>query len=111
MTPPDPTQNPRPFEAPWQAQAFAMTVALHEAGHFTWAQWAKALSAQIHADPGSDGSNDAYYGAWLRALETILAEIGTVDPAMVAQVTQSWHRAARATPHGTPITLAADPAR
>ena len=28
------------FTAPWQAQAFAMTLALHERGVFTWPEWA-----------------------------------------------------------------------
>ncbi|HBR38100.1 MAG TPA: nitrile hydratase accessory protein, partial [Sulfitobacter pontiacus] len=28
------------FDAPWQAQAFAMAVSLHQSGAFTWAEWA-----------------------------------------------------------------------
>ncbi|MEE1557214.1 MAG: nitrile hydratase accessory protein, partial [Alphaproteobacteria bacterium] len=28
------------FDEPWQAQAFAMTVWLHEQSHFTWPEWA-----------------------------------------------------------------------
>ena len=35
------------FKAPWEAQAFAMTVKLHAAGHFTWTEWATALSEEI----------------------------------------------------------------
>ena len=32
------------FREPWEAQAFAMTVKLHEAGHFTWPEWAAVLA-------------------------------------------------------------------
>ena len=28
------------FAAPWQAQAFALTLSLHERGAFTWKEWA-----------------------------------------------------------------------
>ncbi len=35
------------FREPWEAQAFAMTVLLHERGLFTWGEWAQALGAQI----------------------------------------------------------------
>ena len=31
------------FRAPWEAQAFAMTLALHEKGVFDWAEWASML--------------------------------------------------------------------
>ena len=34
------------FVEPWQAQAFAMTVALYEKGVFTWAEWASTLSRE-----------------------------------------------------------------
>jgi nitrile hydratase accessory protein len=35
------------FSAPWQAQAFALALALHERGAFTWPEWAAALTAAI----------------------------------------------------------------
>src|SRR3546814_3321053 len=35
------------FRAPWEAQAFAMAVALHQQGLFTWPEWAAALTAEI----------------------------------------------------------------
>src|SRR4051794_10076366 len=36
------------FREPWEAQAFAMTLALYERGLFTWREWAAALSAAIN---------------------------------------------------------------
>lgn len=51
------------FREPWEAQAFAMTVLLHQRGLFTWGEWAQALGAQIagatspqFADGGSAGA-------------------------------------------------------
>ena len=32
------------FREPWEAQAFAMTLALHERGLFKWPEWAAALA-------------------------------------------------------------------
>ena len=93
----------RPFDAPWQAQVFAMTVALNEAGQLDWSRWADALGAQLIDQ--SDVSNNAYYSAWLAALETVLLEDGIASAGDISNLTQQWHAAARATPHGQPIEL------
>jgi nitrile hydratase accessory protein len=61
------------FREPWEAQAFAMAVRLHEQGHFTWAEWAKTLSEEI-ARAQREGDPDlgtTYYRHWLRAIERI----------------------------------------
>ena len=43
------------FRAPWEAQAFAMAVKLHEAGYFTWSEWAERLAQEIkRAQEGGD---------------------------------------------------------
>ncbi len=34
------------FHEPWEAQAFAVTLALHERGLFSWPAWAAALAAR-----------------------------------------------------------------
>ena len=40
--------QPQPrFDAPWHARVFALTVALNEAGHFAWSDWAAAFGAKI----------------------------------------------------------------
>jgi hypothetical protein len=41
-------QDEPAFAEPWQAQAFAITLALHERGLFTWSEWADRLAAEIH---------------------------------------------------------------
>ena len=37
------------FREPWEAQAFALVVQLHQRGLFTWKEWADTLSAEIRA--------------------------------------------------------------
>ncbi|HMV69252.1 MAG TPA: nitrile hydratase accessory protein, partial [Myxococcota bacterium] len=41
-------RNPT-FAEPWQAQAFAITLALHRQGLFTWNEWASTLGHEIKA--------------------------------------------------------------
>jgi nitrile hydratase accessory protein len=65
------------FNEPWEARAFAMVLALHERGLFTWAQWAEALSRQIAlAQAAGDPDHGAtYYQHWLLALESLVREL------------------------------------
>ena len=95
------------FAAPWQAQAFAMAVTLHERGIFAWPEWAKHLSAEIEAArrAGDPDLGDTYYDHWLKALEKLVAEKGIVASSELAARREAWDRAARATPHGEPIIL------
>lgn len=95
------------FHAPWEAHAFAMALALHEHGLFTWPEWAAALAdeikrAQAQGDPDS---GDTYYWHWLAALERLAGEKAAADPAALARTRAAWRHAARRTPHGAPIAL------
>jgi nitrile hydratase accessory protein len=96
------------FEEPWQAQAFAMTVALHESGLFSWSEWAIALSAEVKQPEAAVDGHD-YYEHWLAALEKLLAGKGVADREAVDLLAAAWARAAHATPHGKPILLENDP--
>lgn len=62
------------FREPWEAQAFALAVALHRAGHFTWPEWVAAISAEIQRAPakGDPDLGSSYYRHWLAALEKIV---------------------------------------
>lgn len=95
------------FDAPWEAQAFAMTLMLHERGLFTWPEWAQALAQRVAAAQagGDPDLGDTYYRHWLAALEDIVAEkkAGTVGEMLRYQ--QAWDHAADRTPHGQPIDL------
>ena len=92
------------FRAPWEAQAFAMAVKLHERGVFTWPEWAEALGAEIAAAGAGDDGED-YYLHWMSALEKLAASKGVVSSAEFQDRKDAWDRAARATPHGEPIEL------
>jgi nitrile hydratase accessory protein len=96
------------FREPWQAQAFAMTLALHERGLFTWPEWAAALAAEIKRAQG-EGDPDTgatYYSHWLAALETLVAEKGVTTRGTLHRYRDAWDHACDRTPHGNPIVLA-----
>ncbi|MDQ7977542.1 nitrile hydratase accessory protein [Paraburkholderia sp. SARCC-3016] len=95
------------FNAPWEAAAFAMTLALYRRGVFTWAEWAAYLHDAIRdaQSAGDPDRGDTYYRHWLTALERIAAAKGCVTPAGLLERREAWDRAARRTPHGQPIEL------
>lgn len=98
------------FAEPWQAEAFALVVALHDRGVFGWDEWAKALSAEVHRPDAAEDGHD-YYEHWMHALESLLASKGIAPAASVDDLAAAWQRAAHATPHGKRIELANDPHR
>lgn len=91
------------FAEPWQAQAFALTLKLHERGAFTWAEWAQALSEQLAGDPADDGSR--YYEHWVAALEQLATDRNLAAPAELAARKDAWKMAYLRTPHGRPVDL------
>lgn len=95
------------FHGPWEAQAFAMTLALHDRGLFTWPEWATALAAEIKRAQGAGDrdTGETYYRHWLVALEHLVAEKGITDLPTLARDRDAWNRAAGRTPHATPIEL------
>jgi nitrile hydratase accessory protein len=95
------------FREPWEAQAFAMTLALYRCSLFSWPEWAATLAAEIkRAQLGGDpDTGDTYYRHWLAALERLVAEKGVADRASLERYRDAWDRAAHRTPHGTPIEL------
>ena len=96
----------RTFREPWEAQAFALAVALQTNGLFTPAEWAAALGSEIAAAGETDSGAD-YYRHWLAALEKIVVAKGAASAPALLQMRDAWDRAARATPHGRPIVLSA----
>jgi nitrile hydratase accessory protein len=103
-----PQQDGAPvFAEPWQAQAFAMTLALHQRGLFSWPEWAEALSRQIAAAQATGDADlgDTYYRHWLAALEALVAAKGAGAADELARFRDAWEHAAERTPHGQPIEL------
>jgi nitrile hydratase accessory protein len=98
------------FAAPWQAQAFALTLSLHERGAFTWKEWAAALAEVIGEvrTRGEADTGERYYEHWLAALERIALRKDLVDDGLLRKRRAQWEDAARHTPHGQPILLPRD---
>ena len=94
------------FSEPWQAQAFAMAVRLHEQGHFSWTEWAAELSRRI--DAAGPTETTEYYELWLATLESIATSNSLTTIGELSDRKQAWQRAAEATPHGQPIELGAE---
>ena len=95
------------FREPWEAQAFAMALALHKRGLFTWPEWAATLGAEIKRAQaeGDPDTGETYYRHWLNALERLVAEKGVADKGTLARYRDAWDHAADRTPHGQPIVL------
>ena len=95
------------FREPWEARAFAMALALHEAGLFTWKEWAETLGAQIKRAQaaGDPDTGETYYQHWLATLETLVAAKGVATADILHRYRDAWDHAADRTPHGAPVEL------
>src|ERR1700761_3502389 len=95
------------FREPWEAQAFAMALVLHERGVFTWKEWAEALGAEIKRAQaaGDPDTGETYYRHWLATLERLVAAKGVTTSDMLHRYRNAWDHAADRTPHGRPIEL------
>ena len=95
------------FRDPWEAQAFAMALALHDRGVFTWTEWAATLAAEIKRAQaaGDPDTGETYYMHWLAALERLVAEKGVTSGATLHRYKHAWEHACERTPHGKPIEL------
>ncbi len=95
------------FNEPWEAQAFAITVAMQRRGVFSWDEWSATLGEQIKLAQanGDPDLGTTYYHHWLAALETLVVAKGIANPGTLMQYQEAWHRAAHRTPHGQPIEL------
>src|SRR6202158_1763857 len=80
---------------PWEAQAFAMALALHERGLFTWPQWAATLAEEIKRAQaaGDPDTGETYYHHWLAALERLVAEKGGATPETPGRQHDAWGHA------------------
>jgi nitrile hydratase accessory protein len=95
------------FREPWEAQAFAMALALHARGLFTWSEWAAALADEIKRAQGlgDPDTGETYYRHWLATLERLIAAKGVATLDVLHRYRDAWDHAADRTPHGQPIEL------
>jgi nitrile hydratase accessory protein len=82
------------FEAPWQARAFAVAVALTE--DVPWERFQRRLVEEVNRGSDRPSAPDrdpeaTYYRQWLRALERFVTDEGLLDPAAVADRAGEFH--------------------
>ncbi len=95
------------FREHWEAHAFAMALALHARGLFTWNEWADTLAGEIKRAQaaGDPDSGETYYRHWLATLEQLVASKGVTSSETLHRYRDAWDHAADRTPHGSPIEL------
>ncbi|MEZ5727647.1 MAG: nitrile hydratase accessory protein [Burkholderiaceae bacterium] len=107
------SNGPSPFDAPWQAQVFALTVALNEAGHLPWSEWVDYFSAELGDQPdvglpldAGPAVNDAYYTAWAAALERWCRDRDVIRPLQLGARLEAIRAYARVTPAASLFSFA-----
>lgn len=70
------------FEEAWQGRALGVGVAVLERTGAPWAEFREHLVAAIEQRPraASETDADAYYGAWLDAVQALLVARGELPP-------------------------------
>jgi nitrile hydratase accessory protein len=82
------------FAEPWEARAFAITMALCQRRLFSYEEFRERLIAEINGT----GASDNYYVNWLRALEAMLDRSGALSEAEIRQEIVALQAAAAAAP-------------
>ena len=100
-------ENGPVFREPWEAQSFAMTLALHRVGLFQWPEWAAMLAEEIRRARAAGGADTgaSYYRHCQAALERMIVEKGLSDAQAIGRYRDAWAHAAGRTPHGMLIQL------
>src|SRR5215218_7246347 len=80
------------FREPWEAQAFAIAVALRERGLIDWSEWAAILGEEIKRAQaaGDPDSGETYYRHWLATLERMAAEKSVSTGAELGSYRDAW---------------------
>ena len=85
-----PRRNGEPvFEAPWEARAFSMAVALNEKGIYPWRDFSQRLSTEI-AEAERQDRDSTYYERWYATLERLAKASGLVTQEEVDQRTAEF---------------------
>lgn len=72
------------FETAWEIRAFALAVAAHQSGQYSWPQFQSALVEAIRSWEAADTEQPwRYYDRWLEALEELLSENGQITQSEV----------------------------
>lgn len=78
------------FDTAWEIRVFAMAVAAHLSGQYSWEEFQQALIAAIATwEEARTGEPWRYYDRWLEALEAVLVRTGALTPAQVDERTRT----------------------
>ena len=103
------------FEAPWEARAFGLAVALSDEGLYPWKDFSEGLATEI-ATAEREGREATYYELWLATLEKLLIANGltTLDELDARTEQQAWydlHDHDHPHPHPIPMNLPSLPVK
>lgn len=66
------------FQAPWEARAFGLAVALNEKDLYEWREFSSQLASEIAtAEQNNDPSS--YYAQWVASLEELVIDKGLIS--------------------------------
>ena len=66
------------FQAPWEARAFGLAVALNEKNLYQWREFSSQLASEIAtAEQNNDPSS--YYARWVASLEELVIAQGLIS--------------------------------
>jgi len=86
------------FESPWQARAFAVAVAAYDQDQFDWNEFQSRLVDEIDADEADtwgEQTEQFYYERWLRALESLVSDLGIASPEELTARAREFHEGER----------------
>ena len=66
------------FQAPWEARAFGLAVALNEKDLYEWREFSAELALEITAAE-QDNNPSSYYARWVASLEELLIDRGLIS--------------------------------
>jgi nitrile hydratase accessory protein len=75
------------FDAPWQARAVALAVAIVNGGELRWEAFRCRLIEAIAHVP-----DRPYYESWAVALESLVVSLGMTTPAALDAATAEWRQ-------------------
>ena len=66
------------FQAPWEARAFGLAVALNEKDLYEWREFSSQLASEIAAAE-QNNTPSSYYARWVASLEELLIDRGLIS--------------------------------
>ena len=66
------------FQAPWEARAFGLAVALNEKDLYEWREFSSQLASEI-ATAEQNNNPSSYYARWIASLEELLIDRGLIS--------------------------------